>query len=321
MPFKKGGNKQILVFLLFLFISTMFWFLQSLNNKDNINILLPVEYVNLPKDVIFAVEPPEEVNVQLRDKGLNLINYSLGRVDPIEIDLSLFPQKRERVVITREKLIPIISEGLKSSTELKTLYSDSIVLIYAGKNGVRKPVKLNSDIAISYNCIRNDSTIITPSSVTVYADSLILETIDVIETELLALKNISDTTIVKLKLKDVYGAKIEPSEVEVIVPVEELISKRLSLPIGQINFPENVSVMTFPANADINVMIPMSQFQNTDNSKFRLNVDYKNYNHNSQKLPLVLSKVPDYIENISIIPDSVEYIIEKKGAEEIGLND
>lgn len=317
MPFRKGGNKQFLVFLLFLFISTMFWFLQSLNNKENINILLPLEYVNVPKDVIFATEPPDVVNVQLRDKGVNLINYSLGRINPVEIDLSLFSPKRERVVITREKLIPIISEELKSSTELVTLYSDSLVLIYAGKEGVEKPVKLNSDVTISYNCIRNDSTIIRPSSVTVYADSSILSSIDEVETELLILKEVSDTTVVKLKLKEIYGTKIEPNEVEVVVPIEELISKRLSLPIGQINFPDNISVITFPANADIDVMIPMSQFPQTDNSKFRLNVDYRQYKYNNQKLPLVLTKVPDYIERISIIPDSVEYIIERKDIERV----
>lgn len=312
MPFKKEGNKQILVFLLFLFISTMFWFLQSLNNKDNINILLPLEYVNMPKDVIFAAEPPEAVNVQLRDKGVNLINYSLGRINPVEIDLSSFPQKRERVVITREKLIPIISEELKSSTELVTLYSDSIVLIYAGKEGVSRPVKLNSDITLSYNCIKNDSTIINPSTVTVYADSSILLDIDEVETEVLILKEVSDTTVVKLKLKDIYGAKIVPDEVEVLVPIEELISKRLTLPIGQINFPENISVITFPANADVDVMIPMSQFPKTDNSKFKLNVDYRQYKYNNEKLPLVLSKMPDYIERMSIIPDSVEYIIVRR---------
>ena len=96
------------------------------------------------------------------------------------------------------------------------------------------------------------------------------------------------------------------------ITVEELISKRLSLPIGQINFPENISIITFPANADIDVMIPMSQFLQTDNSKFKLNVDYKQYRSNNKKLPLVLTKIPDYIERITIIPDSVEYIIERK---------
>ena len=149
-------------------------------------------------------------------------------------------------------------------------------------------------------------------SVTVFADSSIISSITEVETELLVLKDVSDTTIVKLKIKDIYGAKIEPNEVEVIVPIEELISKRLSLPIGQINFPDNVSVITFPANADIDVMIPMSQFQLTDISKFQLNVDYKQFKSNTKKMPLVLTKMPDYIERISIIPDSVEYIIERK---------
>ena len=312
MPYNKGGNKQILVFLLFLFISTMFWFLQSLNDKGNINVSLPLEYVNIPNDVIFAKEPPTSINVQLRDKGLNLINYSFGSVSPITIDLSAFKGKNGRVVIHREDLIPIVSEGLKSSTELITLYSDSITLLYANKKGVSKPVKLNSHIAISYNSIKNDSILITPSLVTVYADSSILSNINEIETEFLSLKDISDTTVVKLKLKEIYGVKIEPDEVEIMVPVEELISKRIKLPIGHINFPENISVLTFPANADIEVMIPISQFPKTDKYKFQLNVDFRHYKNDNKKLPLELTKIPDYVERISIIPDSVEYILERK---------
>ena len=312
MPFKKEGNKQILIFILFLFISMMFWFLQSLNNKEDLNISLQLEYKNLPNDVILAENPPTTVNVQLRDKGMNLINYSIGRVDPIEIDLSLYPPKKEKVVLTRDKLIPIVSEGLKSSTQLISMYSDSIVLVYASKQGVKLPVKLNSDITISNNSIKKDNVIISPSSVTVYADSSILSTIKEIESELLVLEGLSDTTTVKVRLKERYGVKIEPQEVNVTIPVEELISKKISLPIMQKHLPKNTSIITFPTNAEIEVKVPMSKFIETDKSKFELNVDYRDCNQATQKLPVELSKMPEYIESISITPDSVEYIIERR---------
>lgn len=312
MPFKKEGNKQILIFVLFIFISTMFWFLQSLNNKEDLNISLPIEYKNLPKDVILAEVPPKTVNVQLRDKGLNLINYSLRRVDPIVIDLSLYPPKKERVVLTRDKLISIVSEGLKSSTQLVSMYSDSIVLVYASKQGVKIPVKLNSDITISNNSIKKDDIIISPSFVTVYADSSILSTIKEIESELLVLEGLSDTTTVKIRLKERYGVKIEPQEVNVTIPVEELISKKISLPIKQKHLPKNTSIITFPANVDIEVKVPMSKFIETNKSKFELNVDYRDCNPTTQKLPIKLSKMPEYIEYISLSLDSVEYIIERR---------
>lgn len=317
---KKIGNKQFFIYILFLLISTMFWFLQSLNNKEVVNISLPLEYANIPKDMIFAKLPPQYVDVQLRDKGMNLLNYSLRRNNPIKIDMSNFPSKKGKVVISRDKLLATISDELKSSTELVNLYSDSLVLVYANKEGVKVPVKLNSNITISHNCIQKEDIELSPSEVTIYADSSIMMSISEVETELLVLNNLAETKSVNVKLKDIYGVKIEPEEVIVKVPIENLIPKTLSLPIVHKNFPENVSVITFPANAEVKVMVPMSKYNETDNSKFRLDIDYKHYKYNMQKLPLILSKYPDYVEQLSIAPDSVEYIIEKKELSEEPIN-
>lgn len=311
IPFKNSGNKQIFVFLLFLAISTMFWFLQSLNNKGFENISLPLKYKNIPADVIFAKEPPQEIEIQVRDKGINLINYSLGRVKPIEVDLSeLYPQNG-RVHIPREKLKSLIGEGLKPSTELVELYSDAFILLYANKQGVEKPIRLYSDIEISSNCIMNEIEVI-PSNVIVYSDSSILSNIEYIETELLRLDNLTDTAKVKIKVKDIYGVKVEPQEVEVIVPVEELITKRMTLPIKPINFPRSITPIIFPIKASVDVMVPLSLYPETDNSKFKLVIDYRQYKYGQNKLPLTLKEMPNYVKRVSVYPDSVEYIIEKK---------
>ena len=126
------------------------------------------------------------------------------------------------------------------------------------------------------------------------------------------LRNISDTTITKVRLKDIYGAKIEPKEVEIMIPVEELVSKKITLPIGQINFPKDRSVVTFPANVDAEVLIPMLQYSNTTVSKFIINIDYNQCDFTKKKIPLIISKKPEYVERISINPDSVEFIINIK---------
>lgn len=311
-PFRKGGNKQFFTFLLFLLISSMFWFLQSLDDEKDLKTSLPVEYINIPQNMILVQEPPKTISVQLRDKSLNLINYILGRVEPITIDLSLLPQDRERVVLSREGLITIIKKELKPSSQLINIYSDSLVLLYANKEGTPIPVKINSDITMSNNSVQTDEIKINPSSVKIYADSSILSKIKEVESELVVLRNISDTTITKVRLKDIYGAKIEPKEVEVMIPVEELVSKKITLPIGQINFPEDRSAVTFPANVEAEVLIPMLQYSNTTASKFILNIDYNQCDFTKKKIPLIISQKPEYVEKISITPDSVEFIINIK---------
>lgn len=311
-PFKSEGNKQFLIFLLFLLISTMFWFLQSLNNKDNVNVSIPVEYVNIPKDIIFTKEPPSTIDVVLRDKGINLINYSLGRVKPIEINFSELTKNRGRIVIPHDKLLSIVDGEINSSSELIDVYCDSLVLLYGDKKGVHLPISLNSNITISSNCIRNGEIQVTPSEVELYADSAISSNIKSVETELLSLHNITDTVVAHLNIKPIEGAKIVPEQVKVMIPVEELISKKITLSIQSANFPKDVSVMTFPATADVEFLVPLTLFPEANASLFSVVVDYRQFKKNISKLPLRLLKYPDYIKNPIIMPDSVEYIIDKK---------
>lgn len=313
-PFKKGMNKQFLIFLLFVLISSMFWFLQSLDDERDMNVSLQVEYVNVPQGMILVNNPPSTISVKLRDKSLNLLNYMLGREESIKVDLSLYPQDKEKVILSRDELMSTIKKGLKPSTQLMSFYSDSIVLMYAGKEGITVPVKIKSNITVSNNSVQTGDIKVMPSAVKVYSDSSTLLRVKEVESEFLALKNVSDTIVAKVKLKSIYGAKIEPEVVEVLVPVEELISKKITLPIGFVNLPDNISLITFPANAQAEVLIPMSQYANTTDSKFKIDIDYKNSDFRKKRLPLVISKQPEYVRRISINPDSVEYIVNVKRA-------
>ena len=67
-------SKQVLIFLLFVAISTIFWVLQSLNNKEEVAVNIPLNYTNIPRNIIFTNNPQQYVPVVLRDKGISLIN-------------------------------------------------------------------------------------------------------------------------------------------------------------------------------------------------------------------------------------------------------
>lgn len=306
-------SKQVLIFLLFVAISTIFWVLQSLNNKEEVAVNIPLNYTNIPRNIIFTNNPQQYVPVVLRDKGINLINYTLNRVRPINVDFERYDKEHGRMVINHSQLLSIVHGSMSSSAELVSMHTDSIVITFAERRGDIISVRLKSDITTAHNFIQTKEATLSPNTVKIYADSSIIKTLDYVETEPLVLTELKDTTVMSVKIKPVEGVKVVPDAVTVTIPVEELILKKLTLPIGNVNFPDYMSVITFPATAELSCFVPLSMFPKVDTSDFKIVVDYMQLNKKrTNKLPLNLRRFPNYVRNIDIIPDSIEYILEEK---------
>ena len=76
--FTRMWNRQFLVFLFFLALSTSFWLFQALDETYEEDFSLPVELRNIPRDVVIASDVPKAVQIVLRDKGTTLLNYMYG---------------------------------------------------------------------------------------------------------------------------------------------------------------------------------------------------------------------------------------------------
>lgn len=306
-------SKQLLIFLLFVAISAMFWILQSLNNKEEVAVNIPLNYTNVPRNIIFTNNPQQYVPVVVRDKGLNLINYSLNRVRPINVDFEKYDKEHGRMVINHSQLLSIVHGSMSSSAELVSMHADSILITFAERRGDMIRVRLDSDITPAHNFIQTHEAYVSPNTVRIYADSSIIKGLDFVETEPLVLSDLRDTTVMTVKIKPIEGVKIVPDAVTVTIPVEELIIKKMTLPISTVNFPDYISVITFPAAAEVSCFVPLSMFPEVDTSDFRIVVDYMQLNKKrTNKLPLNLKRFPNYVRNIDIVPDSIEYILEEK---------
>lgn len=310
--FRNERNKQILIFMLFMVISTLFWVLQSLNDKEEMTVDIPLSYINVPRNVIFTNDPPQSVTVVMRDKGINLINYTLGRAVPVKIDFENYQKRGGKLIVSRSQLLSAVHDEMKSSSELVAMHADSIVVMFAERIGNVISVKLDADISTAPNFIQTSQAVVSPNTVRIYADSAIISSLEYVETKLLTMYDLKDTTVVKVQIKHVKGAKIVPETVTVTIPVEELIVKKVTLPIRSVNFPAGMSVITFPATANMEFLVPLSRFPDADTSKFSINVDYMQLNKKrTNKLPLNIAKFPGYVRRMDVDPDSVEYILEE----------
>ena len=73
-------NKDFLVFLVFLALSSTFWLILTLNETYEKDIDVPLQMTNVPKNVVLTTPLEDTVRVTVSDKGYMLMTYMYGDV-------------------------------------------------------------------------------------------------------------------------------------------------------------------------------------------------------------------------------------------------
>jgi hypothetical protein len=82
-------NKNVLVFAFFLFLSFVFWYLNSLGKELETDIRYPVKYANIPKNKEIDKDLPLRLNLFLKGPGYSILKFKItGNNTPVIIDFS-----------------------------------------------------------------------------------------------------------------------------------------------------------------------------------------------------------------------------------------
>ncbi|HLN21702.1 MAG TPA: hypothetical protein VK213_11475 [Bacteroidales bacterium] len=111
---RTGINKDLFVFAFFLFLSFIFWYLNSLNKEVEAGIRYQVRYTNLPRGREVSESEPGRLNLYLKGRGSSVIRQKLsGKKMPLAIDISKVNYKR--VPGSKEPDYYIVTSGLARS--------------------------------------------------------------------------------------------------------------------------------------------------------------------------------------------------------------
>jgi hypothetical protein len=133
---KKGVgriNRDVAVFAFFLFLSFVFWYLNSLGKETEAGIKYPVKFTNLPKERIIAERPPMWLNIYLKGTGSSILKLKFsGDKSPVNIDISKVNYKRVPgskdldYYIVSSGLIKSLTVQLRSGCEITSIKPDTI---------------------------------------------------------------------------------------------------------------------------------------------------------------------------------------------------
>jgi len=305
-------TKDILSFLLFLALSSTFWFVHALGKERETNIVVPIRYVGIPINVSITNSPPSEISLNIKDQGLRLFDYSKRHITPLTIDLSrVFYQKGE-ILITPDLLSGRIRRYLKPTTSILDIQPDSILIQYE-KLGVKSvPIKLISKIELANQYMLSNNIQLDPDIVTVFGPKRVLDTIKFVRTDLLELKNLNDTSYFRCKLKPIKSVRFSVKHTKVSVFIEPFTERKVQIPVTAVNCPEHMSIRTFPTFVNATYTVGLSQFYTLAPKDIEVYLDFNDLKLSKQsKQILKVKNNTTHISNIRISPLEVEFILEQ----------
>ena len=306
-------SKDFLSFLLFIALSSAFWFIHALDKDSESTLIVPLSFTGIPSNITVSNQLPASISINIKDKGLNLLPYSSSNPKPLVIDLSQFIHGKGEFILTAEQLHAKLSHYILPSTLLLDMTPSSIFVQYESMHSKTVPVQLLTHLELASQYILSSKIKISPSKVTVFGSRKSLEQLKFVQTEFVKLKDIADTTTFICKLKPIAGLRLVPNELSVRVCVEQFTEKNIQIPITILNCPDNLLIRTFPAFVSLRYRVGLSQFKSINPNSVVVYFDYNTLNvSKSGKQKLNFRNNCSQISNIHILPQEIEVLLEKK---------
>ncbi len=305
-------DRNLPVFLLFLCLSTIFWFLQTIQESTEVILAYRLTIEDLPNDVVFTGDMPNQINVTYTSKGWNAFYYKFMRNEEPELVVNFkdINQKSGKITIDANTLRRAILRKKPQGMTYKSSSPGKIETFYSNGQHKRVPVLFNGHVTTTagrYQC----GTIILPDSVDIYAPKHIYGSINNIKTENVTYTDLEDTLQTRLALLVPRGAKAIPDSVDVNICVDIFTDKTLQVTVYSENVPHNKLIRTFPLKVNITFLVSATLYNDITADDFLLVIDYNELKNDSKRCRVHVRQKPSGIRNLRISPETIEYIIEQ----------
>lgn len=311
--YHKADRHDIRAYLICVALSAFALELHYLNEKSLNSMEVGIKITDKPKNVVLLDNIPNSVNVSFKDKGLSLISLGWDKHPTLRINFNKYNIDGKRIRISRAQLLEILHEEFGSDLEIHIDSSLDSISSYFTSQSKRVPlnITLKNNIGTDIMYAQTGKASVTPDSVTVYG---LPETLTHIKTLTCPIavndNNVSDTIRQKFVIPTKPHTRCYPASVDLMIPIEALVSKTIKVKISTNNVPQDVALVCCPPAIDLTYLVPVSRFK--DNQTFNIYVDYNDLEQSGNKLQVKLVEGNWEYGKIKQSLDSVEYIIEKR---------
>lgn len=305
----KSIEKDRVLYLYTTGIALFFWIFLKLSKSYESNIDVKLDY-NIEDRHAFIYSPPAYVNVTLAAKGWDLLSLNTISRSSLSIDV----YNRQRSVITAEELQSKISTIIGSDKSLKSLFLDNGQIDLEFDNRISKKVHLTENYTFNFDSgydLKQDSVILIPDSVEISGPERLLDDINSWPLVDLQFSNLSKAIneLVSLEESSPYAIDLKIEKVRLRVPVEQVIEKKIYVPIKIYGLPD--SVVFYPKFVYLSCIVPMDAYDSITENDFSIVADIDTLNTSNNIALLRLNNQNAKARSVRFKPSYAEFLIHK----------
>ncbi|MEE4197925.1 MAG: hypothetical protein V2I54_09780 [Bacteroidales bacterium] len=307
------------MFLIFVFISTIFWFLNQLEQEYETEVTLPVRYTSFPKDKILVNELPRQFDIRVKGYGYKLLEYKISNkflpfvIDVNTITMRLYSRKDyvKFYALTRN-LSDKIEQQLSSELKIITIQPDTLFFDFADRIHKKVPVISKvKPIPASQYLIKGDLKL-DPDSIIISGANPIIDTIQQVYTREIELPDLTKDYKESIAIDKYDQVDYSDEEVEIAISIEKFTEGSLKIPLKVKNVPDSLVLRTFPNEISVSYFVALSDYDKVLPQFFDAEVDFNEINFTDNKAKVKITGSPEYIRSLRFYPQAVEYLIERK---------
>ncbi|MBT8393725.1 MAG: YbbR-like domain-containing protein [Bacteroidia bacterium] len=304
-------SKRINVFLLFLLLSFLFLLLTKLTKDYTKTITFQIKPVNAVENYVILKDRSHKLNITLSTYGFKLLRFYLSN-PTVEVDLSKIDDYDNKYIWTNRKGLASVNAQFDENVRIIAVNPDTIEFRY-DKNAVKViPVEFNKEVSFVPGFDIYEEYQLIPDSIKVIGPKILLDSIKVIQTQLLKLEEVQSNinTPLNLILPD-SSENVVYSHKKIIVQgnVDKFTEGTVQVPVNIINVPKDLKINYFPKTIGVSYYTSLRDFKDVAFNDFIVECNYKNLVEGSTFLEPQLIRFPENVKNIKLSQKRIEFVI------------
>jgi hypothetical protein len=305
-----------LVFLICILIAAVFWLLIKLSAVYTVDNSFQLSYTNESSDLRVTKLVDSTLDLNLTARGFSILKMNLfNDMKNLDINLDNYtvePKGNSVYAIYTQELRKRLARIIGGSE--KNIQFSKAVLTFEMEKLSEKLIKVVPNYSFQFTSQYDiyNNVICTPDYIKIYGPQSMLDTINDVYTNNLIRDNVMSDFVVTVGLENPNPdlLRISVTEVSLDFKVEKFTESEIMVAIAHDNL--KYKIKTFPSKVKVFYQIAQIDFNKVHSNQFSVlpitnNLDLKEIN----KLPLKLSKQPNFVRNARIVPSTVEFLIIK----------
>lgn len=310
---KHKNNKNILVFILFFVLASLFWLIKTFNKSYTVDVDVAVDYSNLPTEKALLNHPPHIIHVTIKAVGFSILTHYMYGSKTITVDFLQMLQEYDDIPSTitiKTKSLLESAHIFSSGIEVLKISQPAIAIQFAPIAKKKLPIIPIYSIENSQQYQLKSVPTFSPDSIWVYGAFELIDSLQYVRTNELVIKNYTEAIAVELSLQHIENLSYSHDAVHANFEFEKYTEQNFKIPITIENLPDSILIDLVQHEVAATVFTGMSKAATLSAIDFKAIADFTKKNNTTAEIPIEIRYDTTQVKLMRLVPETVSYIEE-----------